>query len=231
VVSLALLVLPRDVLDQGTRIAAEAAPHEVRDIITSRLSQLIDAASTGFAITGAVLALWGASRGANALGQALNDLTHRKETRPWWRRQLVAVGVTLAVALLLLAALALLVVGPIAGHFLVDRFDLGEVFDTAWSVVTWIGAGVLVLLLWAIAYRFLPDTDRPFKIFTLGGVIGVLLWLVASWAFGLYLSHAGSYEATYGTLGGAIIFLTWLWLSNLALLVGAEINDVSRAPS
>ena len=231
VVSLALLVLPRDVLDQGAHIAAEAAPPQVRDIVMSHLTKLIDVATAKFAITGAVLALWGASRGANALGQALNELQHLKETRSWIRRQLLALGVTLAVAILLLVALALLVVGPMVGHWAVDRWDLGGAFDTAWSILTWIGAGVLVLVLWALAYRFLPNTRRPFRIFTLGGVIGVALWLVASWGFGVYLGHAGSYEATYGTLGGAIIFLTWLWLSNMALLVGAEINDVAHPQS
>jgi membrane protein len=79
---------------------------------------------------------------------------------------------------------------------------------------------------WAICYKFLPNTDAPFRIFTPGAALGVLLWLGISALFGLYLSHFNSYEATYGALGGAIIFLTWLWLSNVALLIGAEINDV-----
>ena|SRR5690242_6624512 len=89
------------------------------------------------------------------------------------------------------------------------------------------------MLVWAICYKFLPNTDAPFRIFTPGAFIGVLLWLGISALFGLYLGHFNSYEATYGALGGAIIFLTWLWLSNITLLVGAEINDVLadiRAP-
>jgi membrane protein len=81
-------------------------------------------------------------------------------------------------------------------------------------------------LVWAVLYKFLPNTDAPFRIFTPGAIVGVILWLGVSAVFGLYLSHFNSYEATYGTLGGAIIFLTWLWLSNMALLFGAELNDV-----
>ena len=73
---------------------------------------------------------------------------------------------------------------------------------------------------------FLPDTDAPFRVFTPGAITGVILWLAISYAFGVYLGHFNSYEATYGALGTAIIFLTWLWLSNIALLFGAEINDV-----
>jgi YihY family inner membrane protein len=82
------------------------------------------------------------------------------------------------------------------------------------------------MLVWAICYKFLANTDAPFRIFTPGAFIGVLIWLGISALFGLYLTHFNSYEATYGTLGGAIIFLTWLWFSNIALMVGAEINDV-----
>ncbi|HSN27056.1 MAG TPA: YihY/virulence factor BrkB family protein, partial [Kofleriaceae bacterium] len=149
-----------------------------------------------------------------------------KETRSWLRRQLIAIGVTVAVALIAVVALALLVAGPYVGAWLGSRYGLGTQFDTAWSIGRWVGAGLLVMFVWAIAYKFLPNTDAPFRVFTPGAVIGVLLWLGISALFGLYLSHFNSYEATYGALGGAIIFLTWLWLSSVALLVGAEINDV-----
>jgi membrane protein len=172
------------------------------------------------------VALWGASRGASGLITALNSISDLPETRSWWRRQLVAIAVTLAVALLVVLALALLVIGPFVGHFVADRFGLGPAFDLAWEVARWLGAGLLVLVVWAIAYRFLPDTDAPFRVFTPGAVTGVLAWLGLSAAFGEYLARFNSYEATYGTLGTAIIFLTWLWLSNIAILVGAEINDV-----
>ncbi|HET9619817.1 MAG TPA: YihY/virulence factor BrkB family protein, partial [Kofleriaceae bacterium] len=90
----------------------------------------------------------------------------------------------------------------------------------------WVGAGVLVLFVWAAIYKFLPNTNKPFKLFSLGAVSAVILWLVISFGFGFYLSHFNSYSNTYGALGGGIIFLTWLWLSAIALLFGAEINDV-----
>ena len=224
VVSLALLVLPSGILAQGVHTAAEALPSEVRPILIQRADALIHATSSKFAITGAVLALWGASRGAASLGEALDTLWRRPERRSWLHRQLVAIAVTLVIAVLMIAALALLVVGPMIG----DWLSLGRAFDVTWAIARWVGAGVLVLLLWAIVYRFLPDSDRPFRMFTPGACAGVAMWLVMSWGFGVYLAHARSYEATYGTLGGAIVFLTWLWLSNVAMLVGAEIDDVLR---
>jgi membrane protein len=226
VLSLALLVIPSDTVRQGLDMATATLPLSVRDVIATRVDALIDASGAGFAILGAALALWGASRGAVSMQGALNTVFNKKETRSWIKRQVIAILVTLAVAVLAVIALGLLVVGPTLGHWAIDRFGLGAQFDLAWSIIRWVGAGVLVMIVWAVCYKFLPNTDAPFRIFTPGAALGVLLWLGISALFGLYLSHFNSYEATYGALGGAIIFLTWLWLSNVALLVGAEINDV-----
>jgi len=226
VLSIALLVIPSDTVRQGLAMATETMPPSVRDVLSARVEALISTSGAGFAVLGAAVALWGASRGAVSLMGALNTMFNKKETRSWWKRQLIAIAVTVVVALLAVVALALLVVGPYVGHWAADYFGLGSQFDLAWSFVRWIGAGLLVMLVWAICYKFLPNTDAPFHIFTPGAAIGVLLWLGLSALFGLYLSHFNSYEATYGTLGGAIIFLTWLWLSSVVMLVGAEINDV-----
>jgi membrane protein len=226
VVTLALLVLPQDTVLQGLSMATQTMPPATREVVSTQVVALMKAADAGFAIGGAALALWGASRGVSSLMGALNAMFNKTETRPWWRRQVIAIAVTLGVALVVVIALALLVVGPVAGHWLADRFGLGDVFDTGWNVGRWVGAGFLVMLVWAVIYKFLPNTNAPFRIFTPGAITGVLLWLGISYGFGVYLSHFDSYAATYGALGGAIIFLTWLWLSNIALLFGAEINDV-----
>jgi membrane protein len=226
VVTLALLVLPADTILQGLQMVTQTMPAATREVVGTQVVSLMKAADAGFAIGGAALALWGASRGASSLSGALNAMFNKEETRPWWTRQLIAIAVTLGVALLVIVALGLLVVGPVAGHWLADRFGLGDVFDMGWNVGRWVGAGFLVMFVWAVVYRFLPNTDAPFRIFTPGAFVGVLLWLGISYGFGVYLSHFDSYAATYGALGGAIIFLTWLWLSNIALLFGAEINDV-----
>jgi len=226
VLSIALLVIPAETVRQGLAMATETMPPSVRDMIAGRVDQLLATAGAGFAILGAVLALWGASRGAVSLMGALNTTFSKQETRSWLRRQLTAIAVTFVVAILAVLALGLLVVGPVAGRWAAEQFGHGQAFGIAWEVVRWVGAGVLVMVVWAICYKFLPNTDAGFRIFTPGAAIGVLLWLGISALFGLYLGHFNSYEATYGTLGGAIIFLTWLWLSNVALLTGAEINDV-----
>jgi membrane protein len=226
VVTLGLLVVDSSTIQQGVAMATEAMPWSTRELIASYVQKLIDTANPGFAIGSAAFALWGASRGAVALSGALNATFQKVETRSWIRRQLTAIALTFAVALVMVIALALLVVGPIAGHWVADRAGLGDAFDVTWNIARWVGAGLLVMVVWAILYKVLPNTDAPFRVFTPGAIVGVLLWLGIGALFGLYLRHWNSYETTYGALGTGIIFLTWLWLSNIALLLGAEINDV-----
>jgi membrane protein len=226
VLTLAMLIVDGSTIQQGVEMVTRTMPQGTSEMIATRVQAFVDTAQPGFAVGSAAIALWGASRGAVALSNALNAMFDKPETRPWWQRQLAAIAVTLGVALLTVIALALLVIGPIAGHWFADRFGLGGVFDAVWGIGRWVGAGVLVMVVWAILYKFLPNTKAPFRIFTPGAFVGVLLWLGISALFGLYLDHFDSYEATYGALGGGIIFLTWLWLSNIALLFGAQVNDV-----
>ncbi len=226
IVTVALLVIDPTTIHQGVLMATTAMPETFRVVISQQVTQLIDNAGTNFAIGTALFALWGASRGASALGGALNRMLGKQETRGFFKRQLISIAVTFAVALLVIAALGLLVIGPALGHYFADRFELGDAFDTAWNIGRWAGAGLLVMFVWAALYKWLPNTNAPLRVFTPGAIVGVLLWLGTSALFGLYLSTWGSYEDTYGALGGAIAFLTWLWLSNISLLFGAEINDV-----
>ncbi len=227
VVTIGMLVLDHETIRQGVMMATDAMPQSTRELVAARVDEFVNSAHPGFAIGSALFALWGASRGAVAFGNALNAIMQKTETRSWVRRQLIGIGVTLAVALLMVIALGLLVVGPTIGHWVADRAGVsGDVFDLVWSIGRWVGAGLLVMFVWAMLYKVLPNTDAPLRIFTPGAFIGVLLWLGIGYLFGLYLSYWGSYEVTYGTFGTAIVFLTWMWLSNIALLVGAEINDV-----
>ena len=226
IITIAMLVLDHETVMQGVSMATTAMPSSTAQMIAQKVTDLMNAADAGFAIGGAALALWGASRGAVALSTALNSMYAKKETRAWWKRQLTAIAVTIGVALIVIIALGLLVAGPIAGHYVADRFGLGAAFDVAWGIARWVGAGILVMTVWAVLYKFLPNTNAPFRIFTPGAIVGVLLWLGVSSLFGVYLNYFNSYEATYGALGAGIIFLTWLWLSNIAILFGAEINDV-----
>jgi membrane protein len=157
---------------------------------------------------------------------SLNRLFGKVETRSWLHRQAIAIALTVCLAALLLIVLGVLVGGPMIGHVVANRLGLGSVFDIGWTVSRWLAAALLVMVVWALAFRFLPDTREPMRIFTPGAVVGVVLWLVTSRLFGLYLDHFASYTSIYGALGTAIILLTWLWLSSMSLLLAAEINVV-----
>lgn len=226
VVTVGLLVVPPAWIDDGLAMAGSAMPGDAASLLTDQVKRLEADAGAGFAIGSALLALWGASRGMSALMFALNDMFEKQEKRPWWKRQLIAIGTTLVIAVLLLVAISLLAAGPAVGDALDARFGLGAAFEVAWSVGRWLIAALLVMVTWAILFHWLPDTDAPFRVFTPGAAAGVLLWAGVTQAFGFYLDRFASYEQTYGTIASAIVFLMWLWLSNLALLIGAEINDV-----
>ena len=226
IVTIALIAIDPATIHAGVLMATQTLPESARVTLSDFATKLIDGADGGLAIGSALIAVWGASRGAASLGTALNSINRTPETRPWWKRQVIAIAVTVAVALMAVLAMGLLVVGPIAGHFLTGYFGLSGVFDAVWAVGRWIGAGFLVLVVCAVLFKYLPNSTAPFRVFTTGGFVGVLGWIVISLLFNLYLTNFGSYDATYGTLGGAIIFLTYLWLTNICLLVGAEVNDV-----
>lgn len=228
IVTIALLAIDPATIHAGVLMATRTLPDTARLTLSDFTTKLIDGADGGLAVGSALIAMWGASRGAAAFGIALNVISKRKETRPWWKRQVTAVAVTAAVALMAVLAMGLLVVGPLLGHYVADKFGLGGAFDVLWALGRWVGAGLLVMFVCAIMFKFLPDSRVPFRVFTVGSLVGVSGWIVISLAFNLYLTNFGSYDATYGTLGGAIIFLTYLWLSNICLLVGAEVNDVMR---
>jgi membrane protein len=224
-VTLTLLVMPPDVLRDAFAMIAIAMPGSVANLLVEQLAAMEQSASAGFAITGAALALYGASRGAVALQTVLNEIHEVKETRPWWKVQLLAIAVTIGVSILILLSLGLLVIGPTAGRWLADHFGLGTVFDTAWNIGRWVGAGILVMLVWACLYYFLPNIRRRFRWVTPGAIVGVLLWLGVCRGFMFYAENYASYDKTYGALGTVIVFLMWLWLSCVSFLVGGEIDD------
>jgi membrane protein len=224
-VNLTVLVLPASTIDDAFRMAAVAMPREVAQLAHDQLMRMQQSSAGGFAAVGAALAMWSASRGAIALQTALNQIHDVIETRPWWRVQLTAILVTMGVSFLALVAFALLAFGPKLGHVAADRLHLGGAFDLAWTIGRWVGAAILVMLVWGSLYYFLANIRRKFRWVTPGAVVGVSAWLAASRGFIFYTDHFGSYDKTYGTLGAVIVFLTWLWISNLCLLVGGEIDD------
>jgi len=227
VVALSVATLPHEAITDAVQLLAPAMPPSAYDLIGEQVMRMQrSAGATGFLIGGAAIALWGASRGTSALILALDRMLELEETRPWLKRQGIAIGVTMVVAVLVVGAMALLAFGPIVGHLAADRWGLGGWFDIVWTIGRWVGAGALAFGTCVLLYRVLPNWRAKTRDVWVGSAVAVALWLGISRLFGLYVDFAGSYDKTYGTLAGVVIFLIWLWLSTMALFVGAEINQV-----
>jgi len=180
---------------------------------------------------GLVTALWSASGYIGAFTRASNSIYEVEEGRPFWRLRPTQIAVTIFMVLMLaILALALVVSGPLA-EAIGDVIGLGGTAVTVFSIVKWPVAILAVMVMFAVLYYVAPNVKQPrFRWITPGGVLAVVLWILASAGFALYVAFFGSYNKTYGSLGGVIVFLTWLWISNVALLLGAELNaEVERA--
>ena len=203
------------------------APGPAKDIFANAIRGLTE--SKGAAgilfIVGLVGALWSASGYIGAFMRAANSIWDVEEGRPIWKTVPLRLAITI-VMLLLLSVSALMVVftGPLADK-VGKLIGLGGVALTVWDIAKWPVLIVLVSLMLAILYYAAPNVRQPgFRWVSPGGIAAVLLWIVASAAFAFYVANFGSYNKTYGTLGGVITFLVWLWISNIAVLLGAELN-------
>ena len=205
----------------------KVAPGPARDIFTTAVQNLQRSRGAGgvIFIVGLALALWAASGYVAAFMRASNAIYEVEEGRPFWKKAPVRVGVTLLlVVLLAVTALAVVLTGGLARRA-GDLLGLGESAVTVWEIAKWPVLLLIVSLMFAILYWASPNVKQPgFRWVSPGGILAVVVWLIASAAFAFYVANFGSYNKTYGALGGVIIFLVWLWLSNIAVLLGAEFN-------
>jgi membrane protein len=208
-------------------------PSTTLSMIEPLVEQAADTDKAGWAlVVGVVLALWSASGYVGAFSRSMNRIYEVEEGRPIWKLRPVMLGVTVVVVVLAALVVASLVLsGPIARQ-VGELVGLGDTAIAVWQVVKWPVAILLVVILVALLYHLTPNVKQPkFRWISPGALLAILVWALASAAFGLYLgSGLSSYGATYGTLAGVIIFLLWLWITNLALLLGAELDaEVERS--
>jgi membrane protein len=207
--------------------ADSIAPGPAKEIFTSAVHNLqrSQGAAGVLFVVGLAGAIWSASGYVAAFMRASNVIYDVGEGRPLWKVLPVRLGVTIATVLLLaITAVGVVVTGPLARQ-VGNVIGLGGTAVTAWDIAKWPVLILIVSLMFSLLYWASPNVRHPkFHWVTPGGVLAVLLWLVASAAFALYVANFGSYNKTYGSLGGVIVFLMWLWLSNVVILLGAEFN-------
>ncbi|MFD9489142.1 YihY/virulence factor BrkB family protein [Streptomyces sp. NPDC059991] len=203
------------------------APGSARDIITDAVRQLQDSAGLGsvMAIVGLVLAVWSASGYVAAFIRAANAVYEMPEGRPVWKLLPVRIGLT--VVLMVLAVISALIVvftGGLARQA-GTALGIGSAGLTVWSIAKWPVLAALVTLMIALLYWACPNAKvKGLKWITPGSFLALLIWMVASGAFAFYVANFASYNKTYGAMAGIIVFLVWLWITNLAILLGLEFD-------
>jgi membrane protein len=206
---------------------SEVAPGPAQEILTNALENLQGsggAAGVAFAI-GLLAALWSASGYVAAFMRASNAIYDIEEGRPIWKKLPLRVGLTiLLLTLVVISALGVVLTGGIATE-VGSLVGVGDTAVSVWNIAKWPVILLVVSFMFAVLYWAAPNVKQPgFRWLSPGGILAVVGWLIASGAFAFYVSNFGSYNKTYGTLGGVIIFLVWLWLSNIMVLLGAELN-------
>jgi membrane protein len=224
---LGLVVDPATITRVVTDIVAQLGPSDAVNTFKGPIEQISSNRSTALfgLIFGVAVALWTASNYVGAFMRASNAIYEREEGRPFYKLRPIQLLVTLVLVLMAaLVVLALIVTGPVA-KAVGDAVGLGDAAVTAWNIAKWPVMLVVVMVMLAILYYTGPNAKLVgFKWVTPGSVLAVVVWIVASALFALYVANFGSYDKTYGALGGVVIFLVWVWLTNVAILLGAELN-------
>jgi membrane protein len=204
----------------------QVAPGSVNDILAAAIENLQRTRGSAgvLALVSLAAALWLASRYIAAFMRASNAIYDVPEGRPIWKTLPIRVGVTVVVMVLLaVSAVAVVATGGLA-HRIGRLLGIGTAAVTAWDILKWLVLLLVVSFLFALLYWASPNARQPFRWVNPGGILAVVVWMLASAAFALYVANFGSYNKTYGSLASVIVFLVWLWLSNTAILLGAELN-------
>jgi membrane protein len=205
-------------------------PKDVLNLVREQMNQVTTGASGGLLTFGIAGAIWSSSSAMTAIITALNRAYDIEEWRPWWHMRLVAVGLTVALAIFAVTAFALVIGGTDLAAWLADRAGLGRSFELMWSVAQWPVVFTLIVLAVDLVYYFAPNADTKWVWITPGSLLATGLWLVVSFGFRIYVQNFGNYAAVYGAIGAVIVLMLWLYLSGFALLIGAELNaEIDKA--
>jgi membrane protein len=202
------------------------APRELVHLIRDQLDLISGGGHAGLLTIGVGGALWSSSAAMVAIIDALNRAYDVAEWRAWWRRRLLAIALTLALALFIVCAFALVLIGPDLAVRIADWLGIARIAAIAWSIARWPVMVSCVVLGVDLVYHFAPNRPARWAWITPGSVLATALWIVSSFGFKFYVTSVGDYAATYGAIAGTIVVMLWFYVSGLAILVGAELNGV-----
>jgi len=205
---------------------AKVLPGSASQLISDTMFEVTGSSGGGRLSFGILAALWAASNGMGAISESLNVAYHVEESRPWWKQHLIAIGLTIALAVLIISALVMVLCGGRLADWLAASYGFSDVFTIGWKILQWPIVIMFLLLGFALIYYWAPDlADQDWKWVTPGAVVAVTLWLLVSFGFRLYLQYFDSYSNTYGSLGAVIVLMLWFYLTGAAILIGGEVNS------
>jgi membrane protein len=201
-------------------------PAEALKVVEAHLEALVNDSQPRLITLGLVVSLWTASRGVDAFRKALNLAYDVPEYRPFWKTQGLAILMTLAGSLLIPLAFGLFLLGGQLGEWIAGRLHVLNAYHAVWSWLRWPFTASLVMLMLALCYWRLPAVRHRYQFLSPGAALAAVLWLLTTWGFTQYVEHFGRFNVTYGSLGGVIVLLLWLYLTGLIFIVGGEVNAV-----
>lgn len=214
------------VIDPLKENVAALAPGAAQEILTGAIDQISSTSAAGLGLLlGLAGALFSASGYVGGFTRASNRIYEVEEGRPFWKLRPLQIGITVVmIGLLALCAIAVVLTGPLARE-VGELVGLGSTAVTIWDVAKWPVIALAVITMISVLFWTAPNVKHPgFRWITPGGAVAVVLWVLASLLFAFYVSNFGSYNATYGSIAAVIVFLVWLWITNVAILFGAELN-------
>jgi len=218
---------PRGATRTITEIVAAIGPHSAAQTFAGPIESIASSRGTaGVAFAfGLAIALWSASGYVGAFIRASNVIYETREGRPFWKLRPLQLAVTLTMVLLgVMLVVALVLTGPLVDA-VAGPLGIGPAAVTAWNIAKWPAMAAVFVLMVGVLYYASPNAKiRGFRWVTPGSLVAIVAWTIASAGFALYVANFGSYDVTYGTLGGLVALLVWLWISNVAILFGHELN-------
>lgn len=217
------------VVENLKQLVDERAPENLQDVLGTIIDNAVGQVSGGLIsiglLTTAAVAIWSGSNGIGSIMKAYNRAYDVEESRPYLKKKLVAIDLTLLMAVLINVAFALFVFGESIGGWLASWLGMGDAFQTAWGFARWPLAIFLFMFLLAVLYYLAPNVEQSFQWISPGSVVATILWIGAVFAFRLYLNYASPGSA-YGAFSSVIVFLFFLYITSIVLLIGAEVNAI-----
>jgi membrane protein len=223
-VSLASFFPVENLMDEAVRYLGRVAPPDIVGFFLEQIKKISESGDGGILTFAFLFTIWSSSGAMVSIISTMNTAYDIEESRPWWKVRVIALGLTVGLALFILVSFALIIAGPTVAERVADAARLGPAFEWTWKILQWPIVFALVVSAIGIIYYFAPDAEQDWVWITPGAVLATVLWIAISLGFKFYLANWGNYNETYGALAGVIILLLWFYLSALAILVGAEMN-------